>query len=121
MIFIETTKKITFLIFQFDELRLRERVEHLLADNRAAFCQLVQSSRDSFPFELCVSTVNVENVIEKLSQVVKVVDSEKKAELQHSARKLFYLMAELINDDVKRCYPAIQFFSSGVETLGKVR
>jgi len=25
------------------------------------------------------------------------------------------------NDDVKRCYPAIQFFSSGVEILGKVR
>ena len=101
-------------------MRCHERIEQLLDDNRLAFRQLVQNSRDSFPFELSVSTVNVENVIEKLSQVFLTIDDERKEEVKRSARKLFYLMAELINDDVKRCYPAIQFFSSGVETLGKV-
>ena len=64
--------------------------------------------------------MNVENVIEKLSQVFLTIDDNRKEEVKRSASKLFYLMAELINNDVKRCYPAIQFFSSGVETLGKV-
>ena len=64
--------------------------------------------------------MNVENVIEKLLQVFLTIDDERKEEVKRNARKLFYLMAELINNDVKRCYPAIQFFSSGVETLGKV-
>lgn len=108
------------LLFQFDELRLRERVQRLLEDNRSAFDQLVQNAREAFPFDLCVSTVNIENIIEKLSQVFQTIDAQRRNDLQQSARKLFYLLAELINDDVKRCYPAIQFFSSGVEVLGKV-
>ncbi|XP_066931851.1 ectopic P granules protein 5 homolog [Clytia hemisphaerica] len=104
---------------KFDELRLRERVQRLLEDNRSAFDQLVQNAREAFPFDLCVSTVNIENIIEKLSQVFQTIDAQRRNDLQQSARKLFYLLAELINDDVKRCYPAIQFFSSGVEVLGK--
>ena len=99
---------------------MRERVQRLLEDNRSAFDQLVQNAREAFPFDLCVSTVNIENIIEKLSQVFQTIDAQRRNDLQQSARKLFYLLAELINDDVKRCYPAIQFFSSGVEVLGKV-
>jgi len=111
----------SIFFFKYEELRLRERVLRLLDDNRSAFNQLLQNCRQSFPEDLCTSTVHVENTIEKLADVYQTLDATRQQELQQSARKLFYLMAELIDDDVKRCYPAIQFFSSGVEILGKVR
>lgn len=94
---------------------------NLLNDNRTAFDQLLANCQSTFPEDLCIGTVHVENIIEKLSEAFLSLDSERREELQQSASQLFYLLAELIDDDVKRCYPAIQFFSSGVEVLGKVR
>lgn len=94
---------------------------NLLDDNRQAFDQILTNSRETFPENLCLGTVHVENIIEKLSEAFLSLDSGRREELQQSASQLFYLLAELIDDDVKRCYPAIQFFSSGVEVLGKVR
>ena len=41
-------------------------------------------------------------------------------DLESAGIGLFYLVAELINGDVKRNHPAIQFFSSCTEVLGKV-
>lgn len=91
----------------------------LLKDNRFAFDQLLNCQK-TFPEDLCTGTVHVESIIEKLSEAFLSLDLERRNDLQESASQLFYLLAELIDDDIKQCYPAIQFFSSGVEALGKV-
>lgn len=62
----------------------------------------------------------MENIITKLSNIYQHFNELQKQQLQGNARRLFYLLAQLIDDDVKRCYPAIQFFSSAIEMLGKV-
>ena len=69
---------------------------------------------------LCTGVVHVENIINKMIEGFDALTELQRQELQDSARRLFYLLAQLIDDDVKRCHPAIQFFSSGVEKLGKV-
>ena len=62
----------------------------------------------------------MENIIQKLSESFDSLNAVQQQGLQGSAQHLFYLLAQLIDGDVKRCHPAIQFFSSGVEKLGKV-
>lgn len=104
---------------QFRELHLRDRIATLLNDNRNASKELIKTLVTSTPVELCLSVVHVENIVAKLAEGFDTLNNPQRLELQDSARKMFYLLAQLIDDDVKRCPPAIQFFSTEVEKLGK--
>lgn len=108
------------LLFKFRELHLRDRIATLLNDNRNASKELIKTLVTSTPVELCLSVVHVENIVDKLAEGFDTLNNPQRLELQDSARKMFYLLAQLIDDDVKRCPPAIQFFSTEVEKLGKV-
>ena len=72
------------------------------------------------PHNLCIGAVYVESVISTLMKSVQYANPAQKIDLENAGVRLFYLFAELINGDVKRNSPAIQFFSSGTEVLGKV-
>lgn len=51
---------------------------------------------------------------------LQYANAAQRSELESAGIHLFYLLANLINSDVKDNSPAIQFFSSNTEVLGKV-
>ena len=102
------------------ELFLKQHISNLIEDNRSAFDKIIEKCTDNVTEELCIGAIHVENIITKLSNIYQHFNELQKQQLQGNARRLFYLLAQLIDDDVKRCYTAIQFFSSAIEMLGKV-
>eukprot|EP00794_Sanderia_malayensis_P020418 gene20418-22431_t len=107
------------LVIRYEERCLRERNDRCLRDNRTAWEANVSEGLLQLPEELCCGAVYVEKVINTLMKSLQYVNEEQRMGLQSAGVELFYLLAELINMDVKRCHPAIQFFSSCTEVLGK--
>ena len=91
-----------------------------LEENRSVWETNTTSFVQPLPRNLCTGAVYVEYVISTLMKSVQYANAEKKIDLENAGVQLFYLFADLINGDVKRNSPAIQFFSSGTEVLGKV-
>ncbi len=99
---------------------MRERIAWSLRDNRVAWEANTTNATQQLSNDLCIGAVYVENVVNTLMRSLQYASAEQRKELESSGVELFYLLAELINNDVKRCHPAIQFFSSCTEVLGKV-
>ena len=99
---------------------MKDRTERRLGENRNTYAVNTKSFVQPLPHSLCTGAVYVENVISKLMKSVPYANAAQKTDLESAGVQLFYLFAELINGDVKRNSPAIQFFSSGTEVLGKV-
>jgi len=107
------------IIFRYKEKEVKERNLRRLEENRSAWESNVTSFVQPLPHNLCIGAVYVESVISTLMKSVQYANPAQKIDLENAGVRLFYLFAELINGDVKRNSPAIQFFSSGTEVLGK--
>lgn len=108
------------LRFQYEEAEMNTRNQRRLEENQNTWNGKLESYVEPLPHSLCVGAVYVETVIKMLVKSLQYANAEQRSALESACVELFYLLAELINIDVKRNSPAIQFFSSGTETLGKV-
>ena len=99
---------------------MKDRHARNLEENRNVWETNLSSFTQALPHNLCTGAVYVESVISKLMQSLQYGNESQKTDLENAGIGLFYLVAELINGDVKRNHPAIQFFSSCTEVLGKV-
>eukprot|EP00795_Rhopilema_esculentum_P003345 gene3345-1694_t len=98
---------------------LKDHNARRLEENRNTWEKNLEELTQPVPYDLCTGAVNVERVITKLLKSLQYANANQKESLEDAGIQLFYLLASLINGDVKRCHPAIQFFSSSTEVLGK--
>ncbi|XP_047133521.1 ectopic P granules protein 5 homolog isoform X1 [Hydra vulgaris] len=102
-------------VIQFNELLLHEQIMRILQDNREMCKNLLQLSTSQIDDKICKSVLRLECIIEVLSESF----SDEIKEVSSIAIKLFYLIAQLVDNDVKKSPLAIQFFSTALENLGK--
>ena len=108
-------------ISQYSQKHLKDHNARRLEENRNTWEKSLEELTQPVPYDLCTGAVYVERVITKLFKSLQYANSNQRESLEDAGIQLFYLLATLINGDVKRCHPAIQFFSSSTEVLGKVR
>ena len=106
--------------FQYEEREVNVQCQRRLEENRRVWENDVKTFLEPLPRSLLVGAVYVESVISKLMKTLQYANPAQKADLENAGVGLFYLLADLINGDVKRNSPAIQFFSSSTEVLGEV-
>ncbi|XP_055999889.1 ectopic P granules protein 5 homolog isoform X2 [Ostrea edulis] len=97
-----------------------EIIQRQSDENRAEYKQLMIEGLSPPPLNVCIAAVHVENAITMIVKLARMTtDSLKAAHYTDIACTLFFLLAEMINDDIEFYPPTRQFYTCCIDLLGK--
>ncbi|XP_061187011.1 ectopic P granules protein 5 homolog [Saccostrea echinata] len=97
-----------------------EIIQRQTDENRAEYKQLMIEGLSPPPLSVCVAAVHVENAITMLVKLARMTtDDLRAAYYTDLACTLFFLLAEMINDDIEFYPPTRQFYTACIDMLGK--